>query len=207
MSQKNEMLLVKLLSIIMKAVITAIRGENMTDNQLLQQLQLGQPEFMEMLLQKYYRYVYTIIANILGARGTHEDIEELAQDTFYAVWSHANMIHGKFRSYLSTTARNKALSWLQRQQELPMALDTIEISDFSGSLEDLLQREDVAQTLTRAIDGMRPKDREIFLRFYFYMQTAEDISQRMGLSPNAIRLRLMRGRKTLQKILNKEDFL
>lgn len=179
----------------------------MTDNELLQQLQLGQQESMAMLLRKYHRYVYAVVANMIGARGTHEDIEELVQDTFYAVWTHANMIHGKFRSYLSTTARNKTLSWLQRQQELPMALDTIEISDSSCPLDELLQREDVAQLVTQAIDGMRPKDREIFLRFYFYMQTAEEISQRMGLSANAIRVRLTRGRRALQKTLNKEDFL
>lgn len=35
-----------------------------------------------MLLRKYDRYVYTVIANTLGARGTHEDTEELTQDTF-----------------------------------------------------------------------------------------------------------------------------
>lgn len=161
-----------------------------------------------MLLQKYDRYVYAVIAKTLGARGTHEDIEELTQDTFYAVWSHAAGIRGQFKSYLGMTARNKAVSWLRRQPlPLQMALDTIEIPDVSGSLDDLLQREDVAQTVTKAVDGMRPKDREIFLRYYFYMQNTEVISQQMGLSSNAIRCRLSRGRKVLQKKLNKEDFL
>lgn len=179
----------------------------MTDNLLLEQLRQKRPSAMETLIQEYYRYVYTVIANILRNRGTHEDIEELVQDTFYSVWHHADAINGKFKSYLSTTARNKALSWLRRQKELPMALDTIEISDSSCLLEDTVHQKELTQILTQTIDGMRPKDREIFLRFYFYMQTTEEISQRMDLSVNAIRLRLMRGRKILQKSLNKEDFL
>ena len=114
----------------------------MTDNQLLQQLQFQHPDSMELLMKKYYRYVYTVVANVLGIRGTHEDIEELVQDTFYAVWSHANGIQGSLKAYLSTSARNKAKSWLQNQWELPMALDTVEIPDTIASLDAVAQHAD-----------------------------------------------------------------
>lgn len=179
----------------------------MTDVQLLNQLQLKQADSMEALMQKYHRYVYTVIANILGIRGTHEDIEELTQDTFYAVWSHADSIDGKLRAYLGATARNKTKNWLQRQKELPMALDLIEIPDSVCSLEDAAQQKELTRILMRAIDKMRPKDREIFLRFYFYMQTTEEISARVGISANAVRARLTRGRAILKKTLSKEDLL
>lgn len=161
---------------------------------------------MEMLIKKYDRYVYTVIANVLGVHGTHEDIEELAQDTFYAVWSHAGVIQGKLKAYLSTTARNKAKSWLQCQQELPMALDTIEIPDAIASLDDVAQRAELNRILMRAINQMRAKDREIFLRYYFYMQNTEDIAKRLSLSANAVRIRLTRGRTVLKKTLSKEDW-
>lgn len=179
----------------------------MTDNQLLQQLQSQYPASIELLMQKYHRYVYTVVANVLGARGTHEDIEELVQDTFYAVWSHAGAIRGNLKAYLSTSARNKAKSWLQRQRELPMALDTVEIPDAIASLDAVAQHVELNRILMRAIDQMRPKDREIFLRFYFYMQTTEEIAARLNISANAVRVRLTRGRAVLKKTFDKEDWL
>ena len=179
----------------------------MTDNQLLQQLQFQHPDSMELLMKKYYRYVYTVVANVLGIRGTHEDIEELVQDTFYAVWSHANGIQGSLKAYLSTSARNKAKSWLQNQWELPMALDTVEIPDTIASLDAVAKHAELNRSLMCAINQMRTKDREIFLRFYFYMQTTEEIAERLGISANAVRVRLSRGRTVLKKALNKEDWL
>jgi RNA polymerase sigma-70 factor (ECF subfamily) len=51
---------------------------------------------------------------------------------------------------------------------------------------------------------MRPKDREIFLRYYYYLETTDEIAQKMHLSGSAVRSRLTRGRKTLKTILSKE---
>ena len=107
----------------------------MTDEQLLRRLQARQAGAPEAMMEKYYRYIYTVVGNIIGSTGSHEDIEELTQDTFYAVWEHADRIHGRLRPYLSTTARNKAKSWLRGRLEIPMDLDIIELPDPDGSPE------------------------------------------------------------------------
>lgn len=177
----------------------------MTDEHLLQSLQAGQQEALEALMRKYYRYIYTIVANTLGPAGSPEDVKELVQDTFYAVWRHAEAVHGRVRPYLSTTARNKAVSWLRGRRELPMSLDMIEIPDPDGSLEDAAQQAELTRQIQSAISRMRPKDREIFFRYYYYAQTTREISEQMGLSPNVIRTRLTRGRKILKKTLCKEE--
>lgn len=64
----------------------------MTDEQLLREMRKGNQEALQQMIQRYHRYLTTIIGNILGSGGSREDIEELVQDTFYAVWNHA----GKF---------------------------------------------------------------------------------------------------------------
>ena len=192
----------------MEAVIAAARGgTHMTDNQLLQQLQFQHPDSMELLMQKYHRYVYTVIANVLGVHGTHEDIEELAQDTFYAVWSHADAIHGSLKAYLCTTARNRAKSWLRGRRELPMALDYVELPDACESLEDAAQQQELARYVRSAIDQMRPRDREIFLRYYYYLQGTEEIAEHMGIPIGTVCSRLARGRKHLKRVLSKEVLL
>lgn len=178
----------------------------MTDEQLLRGLQNAQQDALEALMRKYYRYIYTVIANTLGSAGGPEDVKELVQDTFYAVWRSADSIHGRLRPYLSTTARNRAVSFLRTRRELPMCLDMIDIPDPGGSLEDAAQQRELTGMIQSAINRMRPKDREIFFRHYYYVQTAEEIAVQMGISPNVVRTRLSRGRKILKKTLSKEEF-
>lgn len=178
----------------------------MTDAQMLHGIQASQQESMEAFMRKYRRYVYTVIANILGSFGSREDIEELLQDTFFSIWRHAEGISPhKLKAYLGTTARNRAKSFLRSHKELPMAADTVEIPDPGDSLEDAAVQAELCQRLRRAIARMRPKDREIFLRHYYYLQNTAEIAELMNMPRNTVLTRLARGRKLLQKTLNKEE--
>lgn len=179
----------------------------MTDRQLLQKMREKKPEAMKATMDRYGRYIYTVIANVLGYAGGHEDIEELRQDVFYGAWLHADSINGNLKAYLGAMARNKAKNWLRSNQKTPTDIDLIEIPDQGKSLEDEAVQKEMARLIHRAIHQMTPKDREIFLRHYYYLQTAEQIAIRMNLSRNTVLSRLSRGKKILSKALNKEEFL
>ena len=180
-------------------------SETMTDEQLLRRLKAQQPDALEELMGKYRRVVYITAAGVLGKAGTPPDVEEIAQDTFLAVWHHAAVIQpGKLRAYLAATARNKAKSFLRTRRELPMDLDTVDLPDDGCSLDEALARKETARAVRKAIHKMRPKDREIFLRYYYYLQTTDQIAETMGIPPSTVRSRLSRGRKTLKETLSKE---
>lgn len=177
----------------------------MTDDKLLRRLQEKQPEALEDMMEQYNRLVYTIIFNILGQNGSRSDVEELVSDTFYAVWNHAEGIRtDNLKAYLSITARNKAKSFLRSRRELPMDLDEIDIPDTMASPEEDAILKERNRLLRKAIDTMRPKDRDIFLRYYYYLQTAEEIAHHTGIPSSTVRSRLARGRKILKKTLSKE---
>ena len=177
-----------------------------SDAQLLCRMQDGDDKALELLMDKYGSYVYRVIANVLLNAGSASDAEELTSDTFYAVWTHAGSIDARnLKSYLAVTARNKAKSFLRKHRELPMDLDTIPLSN-GISLEDHAVEKELKQLLKQAIDKMRPQDRDIFLRYYYYLQTTSQISQLLNIPHSTVRSRLMRDRKKLQKILTKEGF-
>lgn len=176
----------------------------MNDKQLLLRLQDHSQDALELLMEKYSPYVYTVVSYILGGTGSPEDIEELMQDSFYAVWNHAENIHGNLKAYLRTTARNKAVSWLRSRKELPMAIDHIEIPVHENSLDEILLQEELSQCIQRALNRMRPRDREIFLRYYYYLQSTSEISEYMGIPVGTVSSRLSRGRSVLKKSLGKE---
>ena len=179
----------------------------MTDEQLLREMRKGNQEALQQMIQRYHRYLTTIIGNILGSGGSREDIEELVQDTFYAVWNHAGEIRGQLKPYLCTAARNRAKSYLRKNRPLLFGGDLVEVPDELSNLEESAIRADLAQRVRAAIDRMRPRDREIFLRTYYYLQNSQEVAQEMGLSPNTVRSCLLRGRKVLQRTLGKEGIL
>lgn len=177
----------------------------MNDDKLLRQLQGNEETALHQLMDKYHRYVLTVISNIIGSAGTYSDAEELTADTFYSVWRHASDIApGKLKAYLVVTARNKAKDYLRGKRQLPMDLDTITLPDSETSPEAAVLQQDLKFQVRKAIGKMTPKDREIFLRYYFYFQTSEQIALIMSIPAATVRSRLARGRKLLKSILTQE---
>lgn len=177
----------------------------MTEEKLLRRLKAQDPEALEELMDTYGKLVYINISNILGRIATAGDIEELVSDTFLAVWNYADNIgSGKLKAYLCTTARNKAKSFLRSRKRLPMDGDEVEITASAGSPEEALMQAELKRQVKSAINKMRPKDREIFLRYYYYFQTSEEIAAEMNIPASTVRSRLVRGKKILQKYLSKE---
>ena len=177
----------------------------MRDHLLLERLRRRDQDALEELTARYRSYVCTVLSNILGNAGTREDVEELCSDVFLALWQHAGQVEpGRLKPWLGTVARNRAKSRLRTCRELPMDLDEIELPDGAPSPEDEAQRKELAAAVRRAVDSLRPRDREIFLRYYLYLQPAETIGTALGLAPASVRSRLSRGRELLRKKLEKE---
>lgn len=177
----------------------------MRDTLLLERLRRRDQDALNELTARYRSYVCTIQSNMLSGAGTREDVEELCSDVFLALWQNAESVEAeKLKPWLGTVARNRAKSWLRVRRTLPMDLDEIELPDDSPGLEDEAIRKELAAAVRRAVDSLRPKDREVFLRYYFYLQSVEAIAAELDLAPASIRSRLSRGREVLRKKLEKE---
>lgn len=177
----------------------------MRDAALLDRLQRKDQDALEQLSERYRSYVCTVLSNMLQGVGAWSDVEELCNDTFLTLWQHAGEVNaGSLKPWLGTVARNRAKSWLRGRRDLPMDLDEIDLPDDGPGLEDEAIRKELAAAVRRAVDSLRPRDREIFLRYYFYLQPAETIAAELGLAPVSVRSRLSRGRELLRKKLEKE---
>ena len=177
----------------------------MRDAALLERLQRRDQDALNELTERYRSYVCTVLSNMLSGVGAWADVEELCSDVFLALWQHADELRaGSLKPWLGTVARNRAKSWLRVRRELPMDLDELELPDDGPSLEDEAGRQELAAAVRKAVDSLRPRDREIFLRYYFYLQPMEAIAAELGLAPASVRSRLSRGRALLRKKLEKE---
>lgn len=178
----------------------------MTEEKLLEGLKQHRPEVLEALILQYNRYVAAVIAAILGTSCCREDVEELASDVFVAVWNHAEALNpGKVKAYIGVTARNTAKSFLRKKKHLPMDDDEVFVLVSGTTPEHTLLKKEQAKLVQEAVDSMGQPDREIFLRYYYYLQTSAQIGKALGMGSGAVRARLMRGRETLKRMLCKEE--
>ena len=137
--------------------------------------------------QKYGAYCRSIAWNILQ---NHEDSEECVSDTWLRAWNamppeKPNIL----RQFLAKITRN-------------LSLDRFRAGDPATDAERKLLEELIGQFLQQ----LSQRDRGVFLRRYFYIESHKDIAARYGMKETNVRLCLSRTRQRLREYLRKEDY-
>lgn len=180
----------------------------MREHSALRKLKKRDPEGLRELMALYTPYVSAVVWGILGGAMSPQDCEEVASDVFLAAWEQCEDLRpGKARAWLGAVARNKAKNKLRDLgRDLPLEEDTLDLPAPGDLCDDLARAEEEA-LVRRAVDRLSPRDREVFLRHYFYGQTVERISAEMDLNPSTVKTKLRRGREKLKQILTKEGLV
>lgn len=174
----------------------------MDENWIVRKIRSRDPAGLERMMNRYIPYVSAIVWNILRGSMTHEDAEEVVSDVFVAAWNQPDDLQpGFLKSWLAAVARNKAKNKL-RQCGFTLSLED-DILDIPDEYEpiNLLEKEEEADLVRKAVDSLREPDREIFLRHYYYAQTVREISMEMRLNESTVKTKLRRGRARLRAIL------
>ena len=180
----------------------------MEEKLLIRRLQRGDPKALEALMDRDMAFACAVAASIL--RDSPQDAEEVVSDAFLALWDNAHkLVSGKVRGYLGTIVRNKAKNRLRELgRELPLEDDVLILEPASspGPAETLEQAERTAM-VAELLVALSAKDRSIFLRQYYYGQTAAEIGAALAVNPATVKVRLHRGRRKLKELLRKRGYL
>ncbi len=173
----------------------------MTEEQALALLRERDPAGLDWFIRRYGAYVSAVVWNIIGRCMTAQDAEEVASDVFLALWQNGDRPRpGKVKGYLGSVARNRAINRLRdRGVELGTEEDILSLP--ADGPERAVQRRELARLVKEAVESLPPPDREIFIRYYYYCQSAADIAGALDLSAAAVRKRLERGRDRLRRYL------
>ena len=165
----------------------------------LARLRQGDEGALDWFIRRYTAYVGSIVWAVAADRLTAQDKEELTADVFCELWRRRDRpLPGKVKAYLGAIARTRTINRLQQTApEAPLEYDELVLAADAPEKEVLL-RESTAR-LRRYIGQMSPPDREIFLRYYYLCQSAPAIAARLGMTPEAVRQRLTRGRERLRQ--------
>ena len=171
----------------------------MTEASALKQLKNGSEEALGWFIHKYTPYVTTVVFNIIGNSMSNADTEEVVSDVFVALWQNADKVHSP-KGYLGTVARNKAKNKVRELSlDLPLEDHILVVDQLTP--EGQWEQKELSAAVKRAVLEMGHPDKEIFLRFYYYCQTQEEISGEMHIPLSTVKTKLRRGRSKLKQSL------
>jgi RNA polymerase sigma factor (sigma-70 family) len=147
------------------------------------------------------RRLVRLCAVLSGDPGAAED---LAQETLLEAWRNVDKLRdpAEAHAWLAAIARNVCLRWARRRgRELPLvALD----ADAVAADDEADEGGEVLEVLDRALSVLPPQTRELLVHRYVHDSPPAEIAARLGLSPDAVSMRLARGKQALRRLLADE---
>jgi RNA polymerase sigma factor (sigma-70 family) len=174
-----------------------------SDIDLLKASRDGNAQAFGVVVSRYQSLVCAITYSGTGDSGRSE---ELAQDAFLRAWKGLGQLQdlSKFRAWLCSIARNTVQNWFRSQgrdvvgraASLEAAGETI--SRESGP-EEVVMFEEQQALIRQALAQMPEGVREPLILFYREGKSTREVAVQLGLTEEAARQRIYRGRSLLRE--------
>ena len=173
------------------------------DLELLERWRAGDSRAGQDLFARHFADIYRFFEYKVGA-----DADELSQRTFMACIGARDRFRGgsTFRTYLFAIARNQLYTFLRR---LPRAehvdFESTSIADLMPSLGSQLGRARDIERLRLALVSL-PAEQQLLLELHYWHELdAEALAEVFETTSGAIRVRLLRARRSLRSRLGELD--
>jgi RNA polymerase sigma-70 factor (ECF subfamily) len=177
-----------------------------SEQNIIHRLKKGDLEAIQLVIEKYQDYVYTLAFQIVKSSTIAED---LTQDVFIKVYRKIGTFRedSKFSTWLYTITCRTCFNYMSRKKivfnlsELENVEETkISIDNFYYETDEQ-KPENLTEILWNAIDKL-PYNHGLTITLYYLQQfSIKEISQIMDIPENTIKTNLYRGRAALKLIL------
>ena len=159
------------------------------------------------LLETFWNDVF---GYMLKRTNNEIDAEDITIEAFFKAFDKINSFNSKFKfkTWLITIAKNTHLDSL-RKQKITLTNKTTEedekrvywIIDDTPLAEDLLIKEQNLAQLLKDIKKLKPHHQDIIQLRYFKELSYLEISQKMGIPINNVKVKLLRAKKLLAAVI------
>jgi RNA polymerase sigma-70 factor (ECF subfamily) len=170
---------------------------NETDETLMLRVGTGDHAACRELVERHLGRIVAFAGRVLSDRTTAEDV---AQDVFLRLWSHARRWRptgARLTTWLHRVALNLCLDRLARRRETPLD-DVAEPVDPEPSAAALLQEQLLSQYIAKALNELPDSQRVAITLCHYQGLRNREAAQLMDLSVEALESLLARGRRTLK---------
>lgn len=161
---------------------------------------------------KYGAYCRTVADNILHNR---EDTEECINDTWLRAWNAMpptrpnvlKLFFARITRNISFDRYKRGMAKKRGGGEIDIALSELEDCIASRSdVEEEIEMRELEATINRFLGTVSEKERNIFIRRYFYVEKVSSIAERYGIRESGVFVILSRTRAKLKKHLTDEGY-
>jgi RNA polymerase sigma-70 factor (ECF subfamily) len=174
---------------------------NDPDETLMLQVQTGDHTACRELVNRHLGRIVAFAGRVLGDRILAEDV---AQEVFLRLWSHAQQWRpsgARLTTWLHRIAMNLCLDNLARRRETP--LDEVEDPvDPKPDAATLLQERNLSREVEKALGELPDSQRIAITLCYYQGLRNREAAETMDVSVEALESLLARGRRTLKALLH-----
>lgn len=181
-----------------------------SDEELVKRTLLDKEQF-GVLIERYEKKLTRYITR-LGVKNPDDQLDVM-QEVFLKIYKNLNGfdVRLSFSSWAYRIAHNEAVSWYRKKSVRPeghLVADSDEVVSLVASKElsadSVVDREINAQELTRALNALETKYREVLILRFFEHKEYDEISDILQLPIGSVGTLLHRGKKKLADELNQE---
>jgi RNA polymerase sigma-70 factor (ECF subfamily) len=175
---------------------------------LINKLKKKDSKALNLIIEKYSSYAFTVARNIMGDYMSYEDIEETVSDSFVSLWNNSDRLSEEkpLRPYMSAIIRNNARNRL-RNNRLNISIDEMTYEPVGNDdIPKLAENIEAVGLLYEAVEQFNNADKEIFIRYYFYGEKLDNIAVKTGLTLSNCKTKLCRTRKKIKQYLTERGY-
>jgi RNA polymerase sigma-70 factor (ECF subfamily) len=171
-----------------------------SDDDLMRQVANRDQDACRALVDRHLGRIVAFAARTLGDPAEAEDV---AQETFLRLWSHAARWQpgaARLTTWLHRVALNLCLDRLRRRPHVPLD-DAPEPVDPSPEMSTVLHRRDVAQRVREELTRLTDAQRAALTLCHYQGVRNYEAADMMGITVEALESLLARARRTLRERL------
>jgi RNA polymerase sigma-70 factor (ECF subfamily) len=175
-----------------------------SDNDLIERLLARDERALQVVIETHSALVYGMARRILGDSAL---ADEVAQDTFMAVWRRPGAFdssRGSLRGFVLGVAHNKAVDLVRKEQRLSRAKDAL-IHEAASQSEAPSHDESIARRdeMTTALAHLSSVQKEALVLAYFGGRTYREVAEELGIPEGTAKTRLRDGLANLKQDLER----
>lgn len=135
-----------------------------TNTELLLRLRQDDKVAFYYLYERYSKRLYSFVFSFIKQ---HSDTEEIVQEVFVKIWKKRQTIdaYSSFESFLFTVAYNSTISLFRKREKEKKYLEHLYVlqkESIDSELNDEVQFNDLKEQVSYLIEGLTPRQKEIY---------------------------------------------
>jgi len=192
---------IKLLAVSTTTVPGASLDPSDADQQVITSVLAGDRDAFSVLIHRYSDALYR---HALGMTGSPDVAEDILQQSFIKAFHHLAEVRGRFDAWLFRIVANGCKDWLKNIRRTHVSYEEDDQPSSYATPDEDLDRSELRMDLDRALATLNASLREAFVMKHVEGRSYEEMSDLLGTTVGALKMRVHRAREALHAKLEEK---